>query len=268
MNIKLSALIPLLSDLAARYSAQVSDYAKTFSSNQGLFQGVVKRYTLTDSNMVADGKDETAQVQSTVQEKWDYFTKHQSKYIDAALARERTNSMGVAKANLYVDGKLWARDMTTNELMALKKIVSDTQFKNMLSATPIRTHELWNTTTNSEYRNRLIFELVKPVVYSTTTLKREEILPDPAVIPGQQTTRQPVKTIIDTKVTFGETAVTLYSGAISNAERAELMVRLSQIQDGITLALQQANDVLVLDSSVSGGKLFDFIFNGINNSIE
>jgi len=137
----------------------------------------------------------------------------------------------------------------------------------MIAITPIRTPEIWAVTTDPQYTGRLIFQKVAPAAPSVTTVKRQEILVDPNVIPGQPTTRQPQLTSIDTRVEFGKTEITYYSGQISNQERAAILKRLSVVKDAITVALHQANDVEAVESPLTGFKLFGYILNGTNTSI-
>jgi len=266
MTRKLKLILALTQDGASRFTALLQEYGKYFTSNQGAFQGKIQKYTLTDTNYVPDNKDEVVMVTTTVNEKLDYAIKAFTDYVSNVMTKERTNASGVAKSHLFIDGKDWG-EFFSNELLCMKGLIDNANLKLMITNIPTRTvQDNWTKSTNDSYSNREVYEKTNPKIPSRTTVKIPYILTDDNIEKlKDQSGYKPQVAIRETLIQFGETERTDFTGAISQVERAAILERLSTIRDAITTALEIANDVEVVSSSMTSQKLFGYLFYGQNN---
>lgn len=261
MNRKLKLVLALTQDAAARYAALVRDYTKFFSTHEKYFLGKKNTYQPKDEMIDDPSKREYVRVVTTVPEKLEYFIDNVQDYVQNVLTKERTNGLGLAKANLIVDGTDWG-EFTSNELLCLKSILEKSDLHAMISNIPVRTEtDIWNPCKEDEYKGRAIFE--KPMVNQTskTTVKESYILTDPNIdkLKGNGDYK-PQLSSKDTVVELGTQTRQEFSGQWSVIERAKALERLTTLKDAVTIALEKANDVEVEESNMSSEKLFGYIF--------
>lgn len=263
MNRKLKLVLALTQDGLSRYSAMVKDYAKFFSNNQGAFLGKRNTYAPKDEAVDDASKRDYVRIIATVDERIKYFIEHTQDYIKNVLTKERTNGMGVAKAELIVEGKSWG-EFTSNELLCLKSILEKGEFYAMVMAIPVRTEtEIWGTTSDSDYTGRSVFEKEKVVQIVKTTVKESYILQDPNIDKLKNADGyKPVLASKDTVMELGTQTRQEYSGQWSHLQRATALNRLTVLRDAVSIALEKANDVEVVEATLTSEKLFGFIFNG------
>jgi len=261
MSRKLKLVLALTQDAAARYVAIVKDYAKFFDKSQGAFTGFKNTYQQNDVMIDDPTKRGYVKVVTTVPEKLDYFIKSAETYIQNVLTKERTNGMGVATADLVVGGTSWG-EFTSNELLCLKSILEKGELIQMIQSIPVRTEtDIWEPNTAEEYKNRAIVQ--KPLVeqINKTTVKEQQILIDPnldKLKPGSD--YKPQITSRDTVVELGKQTRQEFSGQWTHLQRATALEKLIELRNAVTTALEQANDVEVIESTLTAEKLFGYIF--------
>lgn len=260
MKRKLKLVLALTQDAASRYAALVKDYSKFFEKQQGAFLGFKNTYQQVDTLIDDPSKRGYTKVITTVPEKLDYFIQSVESYIQNVLTKERTNGMGVAKAELIVGGKSWG-EFTSNELLCLKSLLEKGEFMQMIQAIPVRTEtDIWEPTTADEYQNRAIVQ--KPLVtqVNKTTVKEQQILVDPnldKLKPGAD--YKPQITSRDTVLELGTQTRQEFSGQWTHLQRATALERVIELRNAVTVALEQANDVEVVEATLTAEKLFGYI---------
>lgn len=261
MKQKLKLVLALTQDSSARFVMMVKDYSKFFSNNQGAFIGRKHTYQPKDETVDDPSKRDYQKVVTTVDEKVDWFIDNSKDYIKNILTKEKTNALGLAKADLIVEGENWG-EFTSNELLCLKGIIEKGEIAQMLANIPVRTEtDNWKETSEQEYKGREIWE--KPLVSQVvkTTVKEQYVLQDPNIEKLKSgSDYKPQIATKDTVIELGVQTRQEFSGAISHTERASMLKRLSSLKDAITVALEKANDCEVAETHLTAEKLFGYIF--------
>lgn len=261
MNRKLKLVLALTQDALARYNAMMKDYQKFFANNQGAFQGRRFTYQPKDEAIDDPSKRDFVRVVTTVDEKLDYFVKSSEDYIKNVLTKERTNGMGVAKAVLVVGGESWG-EFTSNELLCLKSLLDKSEIYQLIASIPVRTEtDTWTKTEDTDYKERSIFEKELVTQIAKTTVKEQYILADPNL--DRLKTSDSYKPQLSSKDTVMELGVQTrqeFSGQWTHVQRASALAKLTQLRDAVTVALEKANDVEVVESEMTAAKLFGYIF--------
>jgi len=261
MTRKLKLVLALTQDAAAKYAAMVRDYSKFFSDKQAAFAGRKHTYQQIDTMIDDPTKRDYVRIITTVPEKLDYFIQHTADFIQNILTKERTNGLGVAKAELIVEGESWG-EFTSNELLALKSILDKPELSQMIANIPVRTEtDIWTPATAEEYTNRKVFQKALVTQINKTTVKEQYILEDKNIDklkPG--TDYKPQIASKDTVVELGTQTRQEFSGAWTHTQRAKALEQVTILRKAVTIALENANDIEVVEATLTSDKLFGFIF--------
>ena len=262
MNRKLKLVLALTQDAASRYAALVRDYSKFFTGQQSAFLGHKHTYQPKDDSVDDPSKRSYAKIITTVPEKLDYFIDSVQDYVQNVLTKERTNGMGTARAELIVDEQSWG-EFTSNELLCLKSILEKPELTQMIQAIPVRTDtDIWTKSKADEYLNREVFEKNQVTQINKTTVKEQYILEDPNL--DRLKTSDAYKAIVaskDTVMELGTQTRQEFSGQWTHVQRANALDKLTHLKNAVVIALEKANDVEVIESTLTAEKLFGYIFN-------
>lgn len=258
---KLNALLAKSEALAPSYKGLVADYTKFFKSSQGAFTGEKKTYEPLPDTVDEPNRRGNKLVQTTVDEKWKYFSETATEYFDAVMSIEKSNSHGIAKTELVVNGEPWG-EFTTLELLRLKSLVENGEFLRMAEVVPVRSDaEEWSSSENEMYTGRSISE--SPLIEGSarTTEKENYILQDPNIGKLQdQSSYVPQIGVKNNSIELGTYTIQKFSGEWTQRQRAALLKRRTQLLTAIAEAIKVANDVEALSSSLTGEKVFRFLF--------
>lgn len=255
---KLNVLLAKTDSLAPYYRGMIGDFAKFFNKSQGAFLGEQRTYTSKPDTVDEPNKRGTVVVQTTVDEKLDWFKNNSKEYLDALFSQEKTNASGSAVAELVVSGKSWG-EFTSLELLRLKSTIEAKQLHIMLESIPVRSDaEIWEESDNERYTNRTIFEteLVKGV--NRTTEKEDYILSDPNVTP-ESPNYKPQVAHKTTTIELGDYTTQKFSGEWSQRQRAEVLQRRAVLITAIIEALKKCNEVEVVKSELNSDKIFGYL---------
>jgi hypothetical protein len=258
MRQKLNTLLALREKFETTFKNALNDLVTKFKSDQGLFKGVRKTYEALEGFADEPNKRQFKKVASTVQEQLVWFAKYNLDYLKQLFTIEKTNGMGIAHAELVVDGNSWG-DFTSTELLRLKGFLENGKLKEMYATLPVRSETtIWNPSTDELYKgNDKIFETDMDFGFEKTTLKTQYILPDP----HPDAKRPPIVSDKSEQVNIGKYTSQNFSGEASMRERAEILARLDILHKAVVEALQKANDVEAVESML-GDKLFEYIHDG------
>ena len=262
---KLNVLLALTDQLRVKYKGMVKDYEKFFSGSQGNFLGEKSTYEAKQGMIDEPGKRKHVIVVTTVDEKIDWFLKESAAFVDALMSQERTNAMGLAKAELIVDGISWG-EFTSLELLRLKSLLESADLgslESMIANIPVRSDAvIWNPTTVEEYQGRKIFET--PIVggIARTSEKVEQVLEDPNLKYGVPPNYVPKTTLKTVAVEVGDYTQQKFSGEWSHRERAEALKRRGTLLTAVVVALKECNDCEAVSSQLTSKRIFDYLFRG------
>jgi hypothetical protein len=257
---KLNVLLAKTDHMAAIFRGMVTDYVKFFSKSQGAFRGEKKTYEPRDQIIDQPNLRSNVLIQTTVNEKLEWFVDHAAQYIDAAFSVERTNAM-TATATLEVAGKKWG-EFTSLELLRLKSILENGDFHTLIKAIPVRSDaQVWDKSANPEYDGRAVWETPQLKGVAKTTEKESYILPDPNIdkIKGNYTPQIGIK---NTVLELGDYTHQLFSGEISQRERAMMLARRDTLLLIVIEALKKCNECESEKSELNAKRVFGFIFKG------
>lgn len=259
MTQKLNTLLALREKFETTFKNALNDFVKKFDKDQGLFSGTRKTYEALEGFADEPNKRQFRRVSSTVQEQLDWFSKYNTEYLKQLFTIERTNGSGTAISELVVGGENWG-SFTSTELLRLKGFLENNQLKAMYHNIPVRPETiLWKPANDDIYQDRegKVFETPLDEGYAKTTLKESYILTDP----HPDVKRAPIVSDKTTQVNIGHYTSQDYSGAASMRERAEIIARLDLLHKAVVEALEKANDVQVIESTL-GDRLFSYIHEG------
>jgi hypothetical protein len=262
-DLKLNVLLAVTDHLASSFKKGLEDYVKFFKGSQGAFKGEKNTYSPRAGVIDDPSARNSKLVVTTVDEKLDWLKTMNKEYIDALFSQEKTNSSGVAKTKLVIDG-IHFGEFTSLELLRLKTLLESATLKDMYENIPVRTEdENWSSTSNPEYKNKNVFETEMRAGVKKTTVKEAYILPDPNLDKLDKGTKYtPMLAQRDTIMELGDYTHQKFSGEWSHLERANVLARRTKMLTAVIEALKVANEVPVVASEMTSEKFFNYLHKG------
>jgi hypothetical protein len=261
---KLNILLAITDEEQKVYKNLVTDYIKFFKGSQGAFRGEKKTYTPKEGTVDEPTKRNLVVVQTTMNEKLEWYQETAAKYINALFSQEKTNASGLCKAELVVDGVVWG-EFSSLELLRLKSLVDNGNVLELYANIPVRSDgEIWNPTHEEIYEGRDVFQT--PVVSSVvkTTTKESYILADPNIaLLKDASAYKPAIATKDTIVELGDSTSQKFSGEWSQRQRAEVLKRRQTLITAVTEALKKANEAEAVSSELTAKKIFGYLHTGV-----
>jgi len=227
----------------------LAETKKTFQEKKDHFDGLERVYHPLDDNgdMIAP---EVKELVTTVGEKLDYTKKTLVSSIDVTLAKEATNSSGIAKAELKIGDNTFG-ELSATSLLALEQNL--TQVRDLFKTIPtLDPTKVW---VPADDRGEGIFRTNVEKKY------RSVKKPTPMVM-YEATKEHPAQVqILNEDVRVGHYEATYYSGRITPAKKAEILERVDTLISAVIKARCRANNVDVVDLKI-GNKIFDYILKG------
>jgi hypothetical protein len=264
--LKLHVLLAKTEHLISGFKNMVQDYATFFKGSQGAFRGEKRTYAPKDGVVDDPTKRGNVLVQTTVDEKFDWFVDHAEEYINAALSMECTNASGVANAELVVDAESWGT-YSSLELLRLKSILENGELGKMLATIPVRSDsEQWDPTIAEMYKGRKgIFETELQESMTKTTVKTNYILDDPNVSKLKEGIQyNPHIGVQNEVVELGDYTQQKFSGEYSQRQRAEILSRRAKLIAAIIVALKKCNECEVVESNLTAHGIFTYLLDRDN----
>lgn len=261
---KLNVLLALTDQLKTKYKGMVNDYTKFFKDS-GAFIGAKFTYEPRPETIDDPSKRGIKRVVTTVDEKFEYFTKETSEFVDALFSQEATNASGLVNARLIVNGDDWGL-YSSLELLRLKSLIESSDLANleqMLSRIPVRKEDIvWEACTEPEYQGRTIFQT--PIITSVakTTEKESYILTDPNVQSGNAKSYTPQIAVKTTIKELGDQTQQTFSGEWSHYQRAMTLKRKNDLLIACVKALKECNETEAIKSELTGERIFKYLFYG------
>jgi hypothetical protein len=244
---KLHELLAVESDLEGKYKRITGETRKTFKDRPAHFIGSIRTYHPFDDDDKVDYPEEYQALATTVEERLDYTAKAIEPYFDALLQKESTNQ--VAKADLVVDGEEIAKDLPATFLLGMESRLKYLRgVYEQIPTLPVSVD--WEKDASwgkNVYRMTHPEEKLKTVKQFKSQVLYEATEHHPAQIEKW-----------DENVAVGKFVKRIWSGAISSAEKAELLGRIDKLITAVKKARQRANTAEVVKNQV-GKDIMDFI---------
>lgn len=259
---KLNILLAKTDHLAASFKKGLEDYIKFFKTSQGAFKGEKKTYDPRSGTIDSPSERANKLVVSTVNEKLNWLEESSKDYIDALFSQERTNASGKATAELFVEGKSFGT-FTSLELLKLKSLLEKGDFVGVYENIPVRNDdEQWNSSTAEMYKGRDIFESPEQKGTKKSITKESYILTDPNISKLDGAKYTPQLASKDTVTELGDYTYQKFSGEWSHRERASVLKRRTILLGAVIEALKIANEVEVVESTLTSDKIFGYLHKG------
>lgn len=260
MKLKLNVVLAKTDHLAKQFSALIRDYIETFAKGKSIFKGEKKTYDPLPGTVDIPSERGVTIVVSTVEEKLQYFVETSKEYINAKFNQEKTNAIGVAQADLIVEGQNWGR-YTSLELLALKSLLTDGDLNTMYSILPVYSDaEEWAACTDESYGNRVIMQSPRLSGVRKSITKEQYILFDPNVESLKDTSKYvPQVAVKETVLDLGNYSWQRFTGETSTRRRAEILRRKTTLLNAVIEALKTANEAEVVQSELTADKIFSYL---------
>lgn len=260
---KMNTLLAKVDHTSASAAAMVKDYAAFFKTKQGAFRGEKNTYSAVNGYDERPERNTQTRVQTTVQEKLQWFEERYIPYLKELFGIESTNSGDAYRVELIVDGISFGK-LSAIELMRLRNILTSRELNTMYENIPVRSDaKIYEDCTDAQYEGREIFQT--PVLKSDerTTEKEEIILKDPNIDPQHMPANYRAQiTVKNRTVKVAETTHQEFTGEWSQRKRAELLRRKSALLSAITVALKEVNEIEAKESNLDVDALIKFIHYG------
>lgn len=257
---KLNVLLAKTDHLASNFAGMLKDYIKFFKNSQGAFMGEKRTYAPKEGTIDEPSKRKNTQVQTTVNEKFDWFKENSTEYIDSLFSVEATNASGLAKAELVVGGESWG-ELTSLELLRLKSLLENNDFKSMLEIIPVRSDSLiWTKSTNEMYQERDVYETPLQEGVEKTTEVTSYVLEDPNI--GKLKDASGYTPQIATKKTvmeLGDYTYQMFTGTATQREKADILKKRTVLLTAVIEALKTCNEVEVQPSNLTSEKILGYL---------
>lgn len=259
----MNVLLASVDHSASVYNKEVAEYGEYFRKSQSAFRGEKKTFTPREGYNEDPSKMGTVNVQTTVNEQFDWFTNIAKTYLTELFQVEATNSVGAKKVELVVDGISFG-ELTALDLMRLKNVLTSKELVTMYERIPVYSDsEVWTPSTDPNYNGRDVLETAMVKGVTRTTETEERILKDPNIDPANLPANYRAAVVSVRKtVETGDYTHQKFTGEWSQKQKADLLNRRSKLLKAVIAALKEVNDQEVVPENLEVGKLLDYIHYG------
>lgn len=246
----LHELLAVEQSLAATANRVTKEVTKVLDSKKSLFEGMSKEHTIfNEAEQHLAQATEYKEVQSTVDEQLDFLGAQLGNYWDVVLQKEEANQRSFA--DIIVAGTVIAEKVPSIVLLGM-----ETKLNALL--------EVYNAIPTLDAARAWIPDEAnaKPNVFRTNhTVERQHTVTTKKFIEVSAATVQHKAQIAEQEATevIGKYTVTDFSGAISSANKAAKLEKLTALIRGVKAARQRANNTDVQTELTIGKALLDFI---------
>ena len=246
---KLHELLAAEPDLQSTFKLVTDEARKTFSDKQNMFIGWMRTLEMFEESDATKMEPELQNMEETVDKKLQYIGQHGAKYLNAVFQKEATNQ--VAKADLIVAGKTLAKDVPATFLLGLESKLKN--IRAMYAAIPTLQPGIeWRRDEEID-----AYRMVHPEVkMKTAKTFQHKVL-------YKATDKHPAQIEKwEENVNVGKYVRTVWCGAISSAEKSQLLGRLDTLIIEVKKARMRANDCEVVGHGNIGELILNYVHGG------
>ena len=218
----------------------IQETTKAFKDGY-LFQGFLKRLEMfAEEDKASDEVTDRLERTTTVSEKLAYMREFVEEYYDCVYQKDLTNQM--AKADVVIDGATIAEQVPATFLLGMEKRLK--QIRGVLEMAPTLPQGVkWE---DAPEEGQGVYKTAEPkVTFKTRKTKRSMI-----VAPATKEHKAQVQVWDDTE-NCGKYIETHTSGALTPAEKSNLLGRLDKLFKAIKQARERANCETVPESKIA-----------------
>ncbi len=246
----LHELLAVEADLRSDKDKERDSTIRSFTSNPAAFLGAIKNLFMFDENRSGEEQEIRQEIACTVEECIKTVDQKFGRYWDLRLQKETANQE--AKADVIVNGKIIFSDLPVTFILNMEEELR--QLKKVYQCLPtLKPGVEWIT---DAQKGRGIYKAEHP----TETAKTEKKLEYKVIV--QATDKFPAQyesTTVDRPI--GKYVTENWSGMISDADKAVLLLRVDTLLQAFKKARQRANCNKTEPMEVARA-LFDFIHHG------
>jgi hypothetical protein len=232
-------------------AANIKEEAKeTFGKRTEHFSGHVRTYACTAENDPTQAEEaivERSELVTTVHDKLDYVFQSIAGYVDVMATKDATNQQ--ATADIVVDGVVLAAAVPVTTLLSLEDEIRD--WRDVIAGVPtLAPGKEWVPATEVGAN---IFKMKHPEIKTRTAKQYRNH------VKAEATDKFPAQIELYTaEVPIGMYTTDRFSGAITPAQKSDLLAKADQLLRAVKQARQRANATPVTEKKIAS-VLIDFI---------
>lgn len=243
----LHEVVAVLPDKLAAYEKLAAELSATLAKRDHLFAGFTKTTTFRDEARAADNASETKVVPSTVSQKLAFTAQELARALDVMATRDVGNQS--ARADIEIDGEVLVADVPATMLLTLEQRL--TKLRVIYNEIPTLDPSIqW---VPDEQKGKGFWRSSDPV----RTTKTEKVLQYKVLFPATDKHPAQIEKWFEDKP-IADVRADRFSGAMSVADKADLMQRFDKLLEAVKAARIRANTAPVAPFKVAK-PLFDFI---------
>ena len=228
---KLHEILAVEGELEGAYKKILEEAKVTFDKKPVHFTGAVKKYEpFDDAQKATDSTEERLEMVTTVHKKLDYMFQHVIRFIDCTAQKDRANQL--AKANIEVDGKIFASDVPSTTLLGLESKIK--QWRDVIDSVPTLppgiTWEVDENIGKGVYRRKHPEQKFR----TAKTFKHTILVAATDKHPAQLEKWQE-------DINVGKYITESWSGMLTPSEKSEMLGRVDTLARAVKTARQRAN---------------------------
>lgn len=243
---KMHELLAVEKTIAANYQRDLTE-TKSVLAKPEMFTKIVKTLThFDDASRHLDATD-VQDMTTTVRERLGWFGDIAAKFYDVQLQKDKTNQSAVA--DLVVDGKVLTPAVPATTLLMLETKLQD--LRAVIAAAPTLTAgtEWLADPTEGDAKYVTVHDLV--------SFKNKKSTIPVVLYPATDKHPAQVEKVVE-ETPVGRYVTKKWSGALSSADKADVLGRLDELLQATKVARQKANQADA-DSSKFGAQIIGFI---------
>lgn len=243
----LHEVIAVLPDKLSAYDKLVDELKGTLGKRDHLFSGHTKTVTFRDESRQADNLVENKPVPSNVPQKLGFTTDELSRALDVMATRDVGNQS--ARADIEIDGVVVVSGVPATMLLTLEQRLA--KLRAVYAEIPTLDPSIsW---VPDEQYGKGFWRSVDPV----RTAKTEKLMQFKVLYPATDKHPAQIEKWFEDRV-VADVEAKRYSGAMSVADKADLLKRFDKLIEAVKAARIRANSVPVEPVAVAK-PLFDYI---------
>jgi hypothetical protein len=244
MTTKQSQMIAIKKGTRSEYEKLLTKVYQTIEKRDQ-FLGLHKEYVPLDEDSTEKLPPESKKVQASVDDLLDSILPVATRAFDVEATIDATN--GIAKADIVVDGRIIAKNVSVQTLLFIEKQLMD--FRTLVGKLPtLATDQDWSVDPASGLSKTAVRE----------THRTKKVTSHTVVVPA--TDKHPAQVAQTTEdVIVGHWHSINTSGETSPMRVKELLAKIGDLQRAVQFARQEANSVDVTDVRI-GSAILGYVF--------
>lgn len=251
-EIKLHELLAVESQLKGQAQATKNELKSTFEKKRHLFEEKVVKFTPSiEEQGLKETREQQSDLQTTVHKELDWISDIWTKMLDTSLKVQEGCTRAFADVVLD-NGTVLMTKIPVLALLELEKRASELQelVSSIPTLDPAKGFKL--------DADRGVGIFVAREVNKTRTRKEAKPL-----VKYPATKEHPAQTeVVAVDTPIGTITEQEWSGMITPAEKADMLIRVEELRRAVKQARMRANEVVTADTGAIGRRMLNYVFSG------